>query len=78
MGETTGGGSGMPFTLEIPNGWSVRYSAVVTYDNQMRHVEFGIQPDIRISMSGADTQHNRDTLIEEARKHLAEQNQQKE
>ena len=78
MGDTTGGGSGMPFTLEIPSGWSVRYSAVVTYDNQMRHVEFGIQPDIRISMSGADTQHNRDTLIEEARKHLAEQNQQKE
>jgi hypothetical protein len=28
-------------------------------------------------MSGADTQYNRDTLIEEARKHLTEQNQQK-
>ena len=27
MGDKTGGGSGMPFTSELPNGWTVRFSA---------------------------------------------------
>ena len=70
MGDRTGGGSGMPFTLELPSGWSVRYSAVVYLDSEMQHTEFGIAPDILVSMSGADTDRNRDTLIEEARELL--------
>lgn len=70
MGDRTGGGSGMPFTLELPSGWSVRYSAVVYLDSEMQHTEFGIAPDILVSMSGADTDRNRDTLIEAARQLL--------
>jgi hypothetical protein len=70
MGDRTGGGSGMPFTLEIPSGWSVRYSAVVHLDSDEQHTEFGIDPDIFVSMNGADTDRNRDTLIEEARELL--------
>ena len=27
MGDRTGGGSGLPFSSELPNGWSVRFSA---------------------------------------------------
>ena len=73
MGDKTGGGSGMPFTSELPNGWSVRYSAVVNYDKDMNHTEFGIEPDIRCEMSGADTQRQRDTLIETARTILKQQ-----
>lgn len=68
LGDRTGGGSGMPFTSELPNGWSLRYSAVVYYDQDMNHTEFGIDPDIWCSMSGADTSRNMDTLIETARK----------
>jgi len=70
MGDQTGGGSGLPFTSELPCGWSVRYSAVVYYDRNMQHTEFGIQPDIHLQMSGADTDHGRDTLIEQARQYL--------
>lgn len=70
MGDQTGGGSGMPFTLELANGWSVRYSAVVYYDKDMHHTEFGILPDIKIEMSGSDTSQNRDTFIEKAREYL--------
>ena len=73
MGDRTGGGSGMPFTSELPNGWSVRYSAVVYYDSEMRHTEFGIQPDIPLQMSGADTGQLRDTFIEAAREYLKQQ-----
>ena len=27
MGDRTGGGSGLPFSSELPNGWSIRFSA---------------------------------------------------
>lgn len=70
MGDRTGGGSGMPFHSELPNGWSVRYSAVVYYDRNMNHTEFGIEPDIHLEMSGADTSVDKDTYIETAREYL--------
>jgi hypothetical protein len=70
LGDTTGGGSGMPFTSELPNGWSVRYSAVIHYDPSMQHTEFGIPPDIPLQMSGYDTGKQKDTYIEAAREYL--------
>ncbi len=70
MGDRTGGGSGMPFNSELPNGWGVRYSAVVCYDADMQHTEFGIAPDEYVLMSGADTSRHKDTLIEKAREWL--------
>lgn len=71
MGDQTGGGSGMPFNSELPNGWTVRYSAVVFYDKDMQHTEFGIQPDIFLEMSGADLMQKKDTYIEKAREYLS-------
>ncbi len=70
MGDQTGGGSGMPFTQELPIGWSVRYSAVVFLDADKQHTEFGIQPDIPLAMNEADLQAHRDTYIEAARQLL--------
>lgn len=70
LGDHTGGGSGMPFSSELPNGWSVRYSAVVTYNKDKQQIEFGIDPDIPCSLSGADTSRHLDTLIETAREML--------
>jgi len=70
MGDTTGGGSGMPFTLEMPNGWSVRYSAVVTLDADKNHIEFGIEPDIVCSLDSAQLLLHRDSMIETARKFI--------
>lgn len=70
LGDSTGGGSGMPFSSELPNGWAVRFSACPMFDAQMNHIEFGIAPDIRISMSPEDVLRNKDTLIEAARNFL--------
>ena len=67
LGDKTGGGSGMPFTQEIPCGWSVRYSAVVSVDKDKQHIEFGIEPDVKVSMDMDDVKRKRDTLIEQAR-----------
>lgn len=73
MGDQTGGGSGMPFTLELPNGWGVRYSAVVFLDADKQHTEFGIPPDIYVSLNQDDVIKGIDTIIEAARNYLNNQ-----
>jgi C-terminal processing protease CtpA/Prc len=72
LGDKTGGGSGMPFTSELPNGWAVRFSASPYYDAQMNQIEFGIDPDIWVSLTTEDALKGIDTLIEAARKRLSE------
>ena len=34
VGDKTGGGSGLPFSSELPNGWGVRFSASPHLDAQ--------------------------------------------
>lgn len=70
IGDKTGGGSGLPFSSELPNGWSVRFSASPMFDPEMNHTEFGIEPDIKVDMTSADIQKGIDTLIETAREYL--------
>ena len=70
VGDTTGGGSGMPFNMEMPNGWGVRYSAVVFLDTDKQHTEFGIPPDIKLSLIQEDAAKGIDNIIEYARKIL--------
>ncbi|NCC10035.1 MAG: peptidase S41 [Bacteroidia bacterium] len=72
LGDSTGGGSGLPFTSELPNGWSIRFSASPIYDKDKKHIEFGIAPDVRVDLLPQDEDKNRDTLIERARKLLSE------
>ena len=66
VGDKTGGGSGLPFSSEIPNGWSIRFSASPMYDTDMNHLEFGIDPDIKVDMTSEDMQRGKDTMIEKA------------
>lgn len=66
IGDRSGGGSGMPFTSELPNGWTIRFSASPHFDVNMNHIENGIEPDIRINLTVADENKNKDTLIEAA------------
>lgn len=66
LGDKTGGGSGFPFSSELPNGWSVRFSASPMLDAQKACTEFGIDPDIAVSMTPEDIQKGKDTLIESA------------
>ena len=73
VGDRTGGGSGLPMSNSLPNGWSVRYSACPMYDKDRRHIEFGIDPDIPAALTDEATAQNIDLIIETARKILAEQ-----
>ena len=72
VGDSTGGGAGMPFSSELPIGWSVRFSACPMYDAQKRSVEQGIAPDHTVSLSDADARRGLDSIIEEARRLLVE------
>ena len=63
VGATTGGGSGMPYSSELPNGWGVRFSACSILDPQGKITEFGIEPtegcavdlDPQAALQGHDT-----------------------
>lgn len=70
MGDQTGGGSGLPFTSELPIGWSVRFSASPSYDAQKQQIEFGIAPDIPCALDAAKAAQGIDSMIEEAREFL--------
>ena len=71
VGDRTGGGSGLPFSSELPNGWSVRFSACPSFDTEMQHTEFGIDPDVPVAMTNEDRAQGIDTIIETARTLLA-------
>ncbi|MDD3320866.1 MAG: S41 family peptidase [Paludibacter sp.] len=66
VGDITGGGGGLPFSSEIPNGWSVRFSASPMFDANMQQTEFGIVPDVKDSLNSTDEANGYDTIIEKA------------
>jgi C-terminal processing protease CtpA/Prc len=70
VGDKTGGGAGMPFSSELPNGWSVRFSACPMYDRQRQSTEFGIEPDHKVDLTDEDFLRGEDTIIEFARSHV--------
>ena len=72
VGDRTGGGSGMPFSSELPGGWSIRFSASPALDVHGEHTEFGIAPDVRAHLSADDRQRGRDSMIETALRALRE------
>lgn len=44
VGAKTGGGGGLPFTSELPIGWSIRFSACPMTDAKGNDIENGIDP----------------------------------
>lgn len=73
VGDQTGGGAGMPFSSELPNGWAVRFSACPMYDKNMVSTEQGIAPDYPVAITDADFAKGKDTILEFARQLLKKQ-----
>ena len=81
VGDQTGGGSGLPFSSELPNGWSVRFSASPHFNKYKKPLENGIEPDVYghmdkileegIEHGDAESQ-KKDALIERAFEILSE------
>ena len=70
VGDHTGGGSGMPMSSSLPNGWSVRFSACPMYDANKQQTEFGIAPDIPAALTDETVRQDIDLIIETARQIL--------
>jgi len=66
VGDVSGGGGGLPLSNELPNGWMVRFSSSPMLDGNMRHIEFGIEPDVYVVLDSVDVAKGRDTLIDYA------------
>ncbi|MDX9746988.1 MAG: S41 family peptidase [Paludibacter sp.] len=66
LGDLSGGGGGLPASNELPNGWMVRFSSSPMFDGRMQHIEFGIEPDIKVMLDPNDVAKGEDTLIEAA------------
>lgn len=66
LGDTTGGGGGLPYYAELPNGWRYRFSSTQTWLPDSFNIENGIPPDVRVDLLPLDEFRGDDTLIEEA------------
>jgi C-terminal processing protease CtpA/Prc len=66
VGATTGGGSGMPLTMELQCGWSVRMSAAPILDANKNTTEFGIEPTegCAVNITDTDLAAGRDTILD--------------
>lgn len=72
VGDWTGGGGGIPSSVELPNGWMVRYSASQSFLPDGFNIEGGIPPDIRVDMNPEDALHGKDSILERALEELKE------
>ncbi len=66
IGDKTGGGGGAPFTSELYNGWQVINSRNPLFDKNKQHIEFGIDPDIKVDMNPTQETSGIDSIIEYA------------
>lgn len=74
VGARTGGGGGLPFSSELPNGWSIRFSASPILDPKGNSTEDGIDPTpgCEINCDPADLAEGKDAILNFALKRTAE------
>jgi Peptidase family S41/Tricorn protease C1 domain len=66
MGDWTGGGGGLPTSLELSNGWALRYSSTITTDTKDFNFENGVPPTVKVDMTKADLDKGKDSILERA------------
>lgn len=66
LGDTTGGGAGLPAFWDLPNGWLLRVSSTRFYSPEGISIEPGVVPDILASMTEEGIFEGRDDIIEAA------------
>lgn len=66
VGSRTGGGSGMPFSSELPCGWGIRFSACSITDKDGNWTEFGVDPSpgCVVDLDPADEAKGVDTMLD--------------
>jgi C-terminal processing protease CtpA/Prc len=64
IGDTTGGGLGVPNGGQLPNGWTYRFSVTKTITPDGKNFENGIPPDITVWMQDSTSHKGYDDIIE--------------
>ncbi len=75
MGDHSGGGGGVPYHFELPNGWIFRLSATRTIDSKGQNIEPGITPEIEAFLDEKAARKGVDTVIEKAIVFIKKQNE---
>ena len=71
VGDTTGGGSGNPIILQLPNSWTYWVPRWIMYTAEQTAYEgTGLPPDIPLWITPADSAAGRDAILERAIQHL--------
>lgn len=75
IGDVTGGGSGMPYSAELPNGWGIRFSACSILDANGNNTEFGVEPTegCAVDMDANDAINGHDTILDFAINYIQRQ-----
>lgn len=73
IGARTGGGGGLPFSSELPNGWSVRFSACPVTDAEGRSIESGVDPTPGFETTATEEElaAGRDAILDRALEYLS-------
>jgi C-terminal processing protease CtpA/Prc len=66
MGDTTGGGLGLPNGGELPNGWTYRFPVTRTIAPDGQNYENGVPPDTVVLLTPTATAAGKDNVIETA------------
>ena len=73
VGDTTGGGGGVPMGGEMPNGWTYRFSVTKTLMPNGWDIESGVPADIVVQLDLTDEANGIDTILEEALRLIEEE-----
>jgi hypothetical protein len=74
IGDTTGGGLGVPNGGQLPNGWTYRFSVTKTLTPDGKNFENGIPPDVTIWMQDSTVNSGFDDIIERGIKYVKDGN----
>jgi C-terminal processing protease CtpA/Prc len=66
VGDSTGGGLGIPNGGQLPNGWTYRFSISRTLSPAGENFENGVPPDVKVLLKKSDRDQGIDTVIERA------------
>ncbi len=64
IGDSSGGGGGIPAYTELSNGWLLRVSSTRMYTPGGFNIENGIPPDVKVDITDEDKANNVDTILE--------------
>ena len=70
IGDTTGGGGGIPIDYELPNGWRYRFSATRSFTPDGFNIEMGLAPDSAFHLDPQALAQGTDEYIEAALDYL--------